>query len=152
MNYLVIVLIVLLALAPLWHFMPSKRQRRQASLREQAALAGLFVEFRDIPLPPARKERLSASERQVLYYGRRLPASRSEPRSRAVWWREGDAWSALPPGAPPPGIVADLPLAVLAIGVAEDSCGIFWQEDGDAETVGVLVDLLACWHSSFCPP
>ena len=42
MAYAIIVLILLVALAPLWHFMPTRRQKHQARLREAAALAGLF--------------------------------------------------------------------------------------------------------------
>ncbi|MDP5052813.1 MAG: hypothetical protein NWP69_03390, partial [Congregibacter sp.] len=96
MAYAIVALIILLALAPLWHFMPTKRQRHQAQLRETAALAGMFVEFRDLPLEPSRLARLPASERQVLYYGIRLPASKKTPRPRQSWHRQGDSWSSLP--------------------------------------------------------
>ena len=42
MTYFLIALLVALAIAPLLHFLPSKRQRKQAQLRERAALSGLF--------------------------------------------------------------------------------------------------------------
>lgn len=145
MAYGLIVLVVLLALAPLWHFMPTKRQQRQASLRETAALAGLFVEFRDLPLPARRLERLSASERQVLYYGFRLKASRGNSRSTRSWWRSGDNWEAVPRTGDPPAVAVEMPDSVLAIGLSESSCGCYWAEDGESETVQCIAALLHRW-------
>lgn len=147
MTYLLIIVIVFLALAPLWHFMPTKRQRHQASLREAAALAGLFVEFRDLPLSPERLARLPASERQVLYYGARLPASRDTARPRRAWYRESDAWRSVGERAALPAIVEQLPEAVLALGVSEASCGVFWREEGEADTVRQIAELLADWRA-----
>lgn len=147
MGYGIIALIVLLALAPLWHFMPTKRQRHQAQLRESAALAGLFVEFRDLPLGPERLARLSASDRQVLYYGIRLPASRKATRQRHAWYRERDGWSSRPGRLEAPSIVAGLPDAILAIAVSEESCGVFWQEQGDESMVREIALLLERWKA-----
>jgi len=149
--YGIIVLIVLLALAPLWHFMPTKRQRRQAQLRESAALAGLFVEFRDLPLGPERLARLSASERQVLYYGLRLPASRKSTRERQAWYREQGQWSSRPGRLTPPPITAKLPDSILALGVSEESCGVFWQEQGDESLVAEIAVLLEQWKGELAP-
>jgi hypothetical protein len=145
MTTLIIVVVVFLALAPLWHFMPTKRQRSQARLREAAALAGLFVEFRDLPLPPARRERLPAAERQVLYYGRRLKPGRKKGRARSDWGREGDGWGG---SGPPPEIAAALPDSVLALSVSDASCGCYWREEGDEETVRGIAGLLADWAAS----
>lgn len=146
MGYSIIALIVLLALAPLWHFMPTKRQRHQAQLRESAALAGLFVEFRDLPLGPERLARLSATERQVLYYGLRLPASRKTTRKRLAWYREREDWSSRPGRLELPAIVAKLPDSILAVGVSEESCGVFWQEQGDESLVREIALLLMQWR------
>lgn len=151
MGYGIIALVVLLALAPLWHFMPTKRQRHQAQLRESAALAGLFVEFRDLPLGPERLARLSATERQVLYYGLRLPASRKTTRERRAWYREQGAWSSRPGRLEPPAIVAKLPDAILAVGVSEESCGVFWQEQGDESLVREIAVLLTQWKDALVP-
>lgn len=147
MEYALVALIILVALAPLWHFMPTKRQRHQALLRESAALAGLFVEFRDLPLGPERLARLSASERQVLYYGLRLPASRKTPRQRIAWYREGGEWRSRPGRLPPPLIAGKLPDAVQALGVSEESCGVFWQEQGDEAVVAEISALLKQWQA-----
>lgn len=145
MGYGIIALAVLLALAPLWHFLPSKRQRRQAQLRESAAVAGLFVEFRDLPLGPERLARLSVSERQVLYYGLRLPASRKTPRLPQVWFREQNDWSSRPGRIAPPAFIASVPPEILAIAVSEESCGVFWEERGDVGVVGEIVVILQRW-------
>jgi hypothetical protein len=145
-GYSIIALIVLLALAPLWHFMPTKRQRHQAQLRESAALAGLFVEFRDLPLGPERLARLAATERQVLYYGLRLPASRKTTRKRLAWYREREDWNSRPGRLELPPIVAKLPDSILAVGVSEESCGVFWQEQGDESLVREIALLLMQWR------
>ena len=50
LTFLLIVFVIALALAPLGHFVPSKRQRAIARMREYAAVHGLFVEFRDLPV------------------------------------------------------------------------------------------------------
>lgn len=146
MSYWLIALVVMLALAPLLQFLPSRRQRHQAQLREAAALAGLFVEYRDLPLPPQRRGRLPAAERQVIYYGRRLPpSSRRSPRRNAAWWREGGHWTGPRPSPAPPGLVAELPAGALAIGCSEASCGCYWREEGDLDDVAKIAALLQRW-------
>jgi hypothetical protein len=145
MVYVFIIFVVLLALAPLLHFLPSRRQREQASLREAAALAGLFVEFRDLPLPAAHLQRLAAAERQVLYYGRRLRPARGRPRANAAWWRVGDEWRRSPGTPEAPALTSELPAAVLALGVSEGSCGCYWREEGDCETVQQIAAFLLAW-------
>ncbi|WP_439107066.1 hypothetical protein [Congregibacter sp.] len=151
MGYAIIALVLLLALAPLWHFMPTKRQKHQARLREAAALAGLFVEFRDLPLGPERLARLAATERQVLYYGLRLPASRKAARERCAWYREQGTWSSRPGRLELPEIARALPEAVLALGLSEESCGVFWHERGDEAVVQEIADLLKQWRGKIVP-
>lgn len=151
MQYAIILLGLLLALAPLWHFLPSKRQRHQARLREAAALSGLFVEFRDLPLPAEKLQRLPASERQVLYYGYRLPASRKASRKRQAWYREGGEWSSVPPRQTPPALTAELPSVVRAISLSEASLGLFWQEEGDENLVRDMANLLKQWAAVVSP-
>lgn len=146
MIYLVIVGIVLLALAPLWHFVPTRRQRQQASLRETAALNGLFVEFRDLPLPSAQRERLPAADRQLLYYGCRLPNLRG-PEIRAVsWYRSGEAWMSQSTRQDAPEVARRMPQSVLALGLSQSSCGLFWREQGDAGQVEELAAMLRLWR------
>ncbi|MFK7831156.1 MAG: hypothetical protein AB8B57_15390 [Congregibacter sp.] len=148
MIYVLILGVVVLAAAPLWHFAPSKRQRHQAKLRETAALSGLFVEFRDWPLPPARLERLHTAERQLLYYGCRLPHLRGEVLNTVSWYRDADGWASLPPRQALPELVEQLPDSVLALGLSHSSCGLFWQERGDAEQVAEFARLLGLWRDS----
>jgi hypothetical protein len=38
-----------------------------------------------------------------------------------------------------------MPSAVLALGISEGSCGVYWQEDGEEETVQALAALLQRW-------
>jgi hypothetical protein len=149
---LLILLAVGIALAPLWHFRPSPRQRTQAALRERAALAGLHVEYRDLPLPRQRRERLPASERQVLYYGLRLPRSRGVERTARAWWREQGGWRASTGRDEPPGAVASLPDWALALGIDEASCGVYWQEAAGPEAVDAIADALAAWRDAEAGP
>ena len=90
MNYLLIAFIILVALAPLTHFLPSKRQRRQAAMREAAALGGLFVEFRS--LPGAAGGRAPQAQQDVIYYGRRLAPSKGRGSRRGAWLQRDGEW------------------------------------------------------------
>ena len=49
LTYFLIIFVIAVALAPLGHFLPSKRQRKVARMREYAAVHGMFVEFRALP-------------------------------------------------------------------------------------------------------
>lgn len=142
---------MVLALAPLWHFMPSKRQRHQASLREVAALNGLFVEFRDLPLPRARLAMMPAAERQVLYYGCRLRPSRVAPTERRTWFRDDNSWVALKGRTPAPELVSKLPESVLALESGRASCGVYWREEGDEAGVLSLAETLSSWRDELSP-
>ncbi|TXS92974.1 hypothetical protein FV139_13550 [Parahaliea maris] len=143
MTYLIIIFVIALALAPLSHFVPSKQQRRQASLREAAAVSGLFVEFRELPnsnAPGARGARTDS-----IYYGLRLRPSRGRARRRGAWLCEEGSWRALGERAPVPEALLGMPEAVLAASVDEASCGIYWRESGDVATVAEIQRLLAEW-------
>lgn len=147
LSWFIIGVVLLLAMAPLWHFMPTKRQKHQARLREAAAIAGLFVEFRDLPLAPARLARLATADRQVLYYGRRLKPSRREVRPSLAWYREAGDWTCLSARVMPPDIASELPETVLALRVNEASCGVYWREEGDENTVRDIASLLQAWQA-----
>lgn len=147
-TYVFIAVVVMLAAAPLLHFLPTSAQRRQAVLREEAALGGLFVEFRDLPGYGPRLERMSRSERQVVYYGARLPAARTAGRRRQSWWRVEDAWRGGPQRLLPlPAPLEDLPSSVLAASVDNNSCGIYWRETGDTGDVGRIIRCVTVWRS-----
>lgn len=143
MNYLLIAFALLVALAPLTHFIPSKRQRLQVTLRETAALNGLFVEFRGYPGPASSRQSQVAD---VIYYGLRLPPSRGKGRRRCVWQLRAGEWQAV--GAkhePVPVALLAAPVSMLAASVHEDSCGLYWQEAGDAATVEQMAAVLKDW-------
>jgi len=144
--------VVFLALAPLWHFLPSKRQRQRARLRECAAVSGLFVELRDLPLAPARLERMPAAERQVVYYGCRLRPSRSAPQRRHAWYRDGDTWRARQPRDDLPELAGEMPSSVLAIDLGPNTCGLYWREEGDEATVRDFAEKLQAWRDVLTPP
>ena len=146
MNYLLIAFALLMALAPLTHFLPSKRQRLQVKLREAAAVSGLFVEFRDLPgssrkQPPLRPE--------VIYYGLRLRASKGRPRRRSAWLQQDGEWRSVGPGQaePLPTILRQCPVAILAASMHEDSCGLYWQETGDSASVEEMAAVLKDWSA-----
>ena len=76
LTYFIIIFVVAAGAGAAEHFVPSKRQRKVAGMREYAAVHGMFVEFRALPdvggvpcLPRFRG--------QVIYYGRRLPKQAS---------------------------------------------------------------------------
>jgi hypothetical protein len=130
LTYLLIILVIALALAPLGHFLPSKRQRELARMREYAAVHGLFVEFRNAPtLGGARRVR----PREVIYYGKRLPAALATPIESATWVRREDGWRCVGSRQPVPAPVAELSTEVLAASIDPSSCGVYWTEsDGEA--------------------
>ncbi|MEM7692032.1 MAG: hypothetical protein AAF194_06245 [Pseudomonadota bacterium] len=161
MSYLLVGLIVLVALAPLWQFKPSKVQRKQAQLREAAALAGLFVEFRDCPLPDyADRER-----KQWVFYGARLQPARSKPRESVFWHRVNDGgvssgvlaaaelptmgpeqrWLSKPALRPLPDLCSELANSWVAVSVSDNSCGAFWDESGDSDEVQKVAKLMLTW-------
>ena len=147
-TYIFIAVVVALAIAPLLHFLPSRTQRRQTGLREAAAQGGLFVEFRDLPGYAPRLERMSRDERQVVFYGVRLPASATETRPRQSWWRVDDNWRGAPERLRPlPLALQDLPDAVLAAGIDNNSCGVYWREDGFEEDVGQIIGCVRAWRA-----
>lgn len=145
LKLLLILFVVALALAPLTHFLPSKRQRQVARMREYAAVHGLFVEFRDLPArtPVAGREERS---QQIIYYGKRLPPSRREPRERTAWLRDNEGWRSLQKRVTEPPAAARLPASIMAISIDEGSCGAYWQEAGDEAEVEQIVAALTAWQ------
>jgi hypothetical protein len=138
--------IIAVALAPLLHFIPSKRQQKQAGMREAAALAGLFVEFRD--LPGSARERAAQGDRreQTIYYGKRLRASRGEARSQCAWRPQNGRWEGVELRNVAPALLAQLPAGILAASVDEGSCGVYWEEQGDKESVARIAEILHRWE------
>jgi hypothetical protein len=145
LKYLLILFIVALALAPLTHFLPSKRQRLEAKLREYAAVHGLFVEFRDLPARRGNHADSSGRSEKVIYYGKRLPPSREKSRSRLAWLPEEGSWRGVGHREAVPACSEQLPAAIAALGMDEASCGIYWQEQGVEADVEQIVQVLEAW-------
>ncbi|MEM1111102.1 MAG: hypothetical protein AAGI11_04260 [Pseudomonadota bacterium] len=145
MKLLLILAIVAVALAPLLHFLPSKRQKQQAAMREKAALAGLFVEFRNLPEVGNSAQMPQPPKGSVIYYAKRLPPSRSREMRRGAWLRRGEMWQGLTAGSGLPPALARLPESIMAVSLEEGSCGVYWQEQGELEDVDVIATSVNNW-------
>lgn len=145
MKYLLILFVIALALAPLTHFLPSKRQRKIAGLREYAAVHGLFVEFRKLPGSETKAVQARTPRGDIIYYGKRLaPPRRGKDRS-GRWVRDSVGWVRLDRGEPFPEALAELPEVILAASVDGGSCGIYWQESGSEQEVEQIRQALEAW-------
>ena len=146
MTYLLIILVIAIALAPLSHFIPSKRQREIAGMREYAAVNGLFVEFRGVPgRARVRTRDRDGAGRDTIYYGKRIPAAKSKARKSQAWRCENGSWMGLERRAEVPACLASLPAEVLAASLDEGSCGVYWQEAGGVENVALIRQVLEAW-------
>jgi hypothetical protein len=144
-SYLIILVVVALAIAPLLHFVPSKRQRRVARLREHAALSGLFVEFRDLPQGVGAVT--AGRSGNTIYYGRRLPPPRRGEARSGLWAPGADGWRAVGQRQPVPVPLGELPASAQAAGLDNSSCGVYWQEAGDEHDIDRIKAVLESWAS-----
>lgn len=141
LTYLLIVLVIAIALAPLGHFAPSKRQRQQARMREYAAVHGLFVEYRTAPTvagecPPDSK---------LIYYGKRIPATLATPIENAAWVRSQEGWRCLGGRLPAPLSIVELSTEIHAASIDQASCGVYWTESAGVESVEQIRQALERW-------
>lgn len=141
LTYLLILFIVALAVAPLAHFLPSKRQRAVARMREYAAVHGLFVEFRDTPVRAGEPR----SSGQVIYYGKRLPASLATPVTSTAWAKTREGWRCVGGRVQTPAPVEALAVEILAASVDPSSCGVYWNETAGEEAVEQIRQALERW-------
>jgi hypothetical protein len=141
LTYLFIVFVIAVALAPLAHFLPSKRTRETARLREYAALHGLFVEFRDLPGANGS----SVPVRDVIYYGKRLPNMRANRVESAAWVRTPEGWRSIGRRLPVPAPVQELPPEIIAASVDQSSCGVYWTESSGEAGVEQIRQSLEHW-------
>jgi hypothetical protein len=145
--YLLIFFVIVVALVPLTHFMPSKRQREIARMREYAATHGLFVEFRSVPgRDSGRMKTRDSAGHETIYYGKRLPPARQRKPDQARAWLSGEeGWVGLERRLGVPEALSQLPALVLAAGVDEGSCGIYWRESGGVDAVEQIRQVLEAW-------
>jgi hypothetical protein len=141
LTFLLIMFVVALAIAPLIHFLPSKRQRTVAGLREYAAVHGLFVEFRHAPARVA----VSAPVRDVIYYGKRLPTSRAGTVESAAWTQGQEGWRSVGRRLPAPAPLEELSVGIIAASVDQFSCGVYWRETEGEEGVEQIRQILERW-------
>lgn len=154
MTYLWIFFVIAVALAPLSHFVPSKRQRKVARMREYAAVHGLFVEFRQLPGNDAARAAASAGGRgqsDTIYYGKRLPPPREKRVPALAWICDQQQWRGLDRHTPVPPQLVSLPDEVLAAGADESSCGVYWREAGDEAGVEQIRLVLEAWSQDLRP-
>lgn len=142
LTYLLIIFVIALALAPLAHFVPSKRQREVARMREYAAVNGLFVEFRSPPVVPGVSPEPGGP---VIYYGRRLAGNRVERVSAGKWIRGEEGWRGVDRRSTVPPQLLNLPSDILAASVDRASCGVYWTEASGEPTVRHIEQVLAQW-------
>lgn len=117
LTFLLILFVVTLAVAPLIHFLPSKRQREVARIREFAAVQGLFVEFRDVPVSGG----VPTATRNLIYYGKRLPSSRANAVESAAWVKAQDGWRGAGRRLAIPAPLQELSVAAVAASVDRKS-------------------------------
>ena len=141
MKYLLVIFVIAVALAPLIQFLPSKRQRKIAGLRESAALQGLFVEFRDMP----GSHIVPKAPAGLIYYGKRFPIRRPRPVETGTWLLLGDGWRNVGGTKPVTTLLQDLPVEILAASVDEFSCGVYWTESAEEGAVEQIQQVLEHW-------
>lgn len=144
----IILVAIAVALVPLVQFLPSQRQREIASLREHAAVSGLFVEFRDIPGRPEFRKQAGVTPGTVIYYGKRLRSSVAEPRQAQHWITHDGQWQAVGKRQAVPAAFADLPDGTLAASCDESSCGIYWVESNSIAEVDQICTVLDAWSEA----
>jgi hypothetical protein len=141
LTFLLILFVLALALAPLVQFLPSKRQRKIARLREYAAVHGLFVEFRQAPDAGGNARAVG----EAIYYGKRFPTSRTGTVESAAWIKPQSGWRSVGRRLPVPAPVAELRVDLIAASVDQFSCGVYWTEDGEEEGVEQIRQSLERW-------
>jgi len=141
LTYLLIIFVIAMALAPLAHFLPSKRTREVARMREYAAVHGLFVEFRELPGNSGAR----GPTRDLIYYGKRLPNTRASPVESAVWVRTQENWCSVGRRLHVPAVLQELPPEMIAASVDQSSCGVYWTESTGEAGVEQICQILEHW-------
>ena len=139
-TYLIIILIIAVAIAPLASALPSKAQRREAQLRSYASSIGLTIKLEPIPDIPARF-RFSPSPNLVAY---RLRDASGEDRvqDKLLLLRVEGQWIDISTESPVKLTVDDGPAGAEIASVKRGVATVFWNERGDDADVNRLHQLL----------
>ncbi len=159
LTWIIITLLLLAAVGPVFYFMPSRKDRRLAALRQQALLDGLSVEMVEVTNPnPTAQERVTAGgvvRKPVIACARySLPMRRSVKHLPAWrWLRDPESTSPIAGwsvdaeydnGADHPEQAAAveratsvLPDDCIAVEVSDRFVGCYWLERAPAEPATV---------------
>ena len=144
MSYLIILVVIALALAPVLALKPSRRQRLQAHLRDRARELGLQVQVCTLPQTHRQEVRREDSQTGVVY---RLLWRHPEGKYRQFTWLLHRLETE--PDKTPPGILQamraaleQLPEAVLAVEFTNSGVAVYWDEAGDEQTVAAIAEQL----------
>ena len=148
MIYLIILLGVLMVVAPLMAFKPTKLVKQQMAFRDKALALGLQVKVADLPQSHRAKVRQQPVEHGVVY---RLPFRQSQSLAVidpqiCVITDEGFEWS----GTAQEYIRqlfeqrwSQLPKDSVALELNATGVAVYWQEQGRVEGVQQLYDVLS---------
>ena len=143
MVYVFIALGLAVVVAPLLSAMPSKKQRRQAALRDHARKLGVRVSMRPVPEVPARF-RFNPS-RELICYEQWLAAPYQRAGAPRRYVFAGGMWQPMTGVDPCPDWLLNLPAGALVAERSEKSISIFWDEsDGvdGLEKIREVIDLI----------
>jgi len=145
--YLLIVLILALAIAPILHFRPTRRQRLVTQLRDTALKYGLFVEFRKDNIFDKCNLSPNVDRADIIFYGLRIPLSveMELKKEREVWLRDEEGWRNLDKNNEFPNSLSSLPRDVLAASFDIRCYGVYWTERGEVKDVEKISRILANW-------
>lgn len=150
MAYVIILIVIALALAPVMALKPSKTQKLQMRLRDRARECGLHVQLCDLPQTHRQQVRREDLERGVCY---RLLWRHDAAKLHQFEYRlHRDETE---PNAAPPAILvalqqvlANLPVAVLAVEFSSLGVAVYWREAGDVDLVDNIARQLETLQSA----
>ena len=150
MVYLLIVLILFLAIVPILHFRPTRRQRLVTQLRDAALKYGLFVEFRKDDIFNKCNLSSGADRADIIFYGLRIPRSVEIEfnKKKEVWLRDKEGWVCVTENNDFPLFLDCLPNDILAASYDARCFGVYWTERGEVKDVEKISLSLASWAAT----
>ena len=142
MSYLIILIVVVLAISPIFQFLPSPRQKLIVRLRETAFKNGLYVEC----CKDAELELVKESEffdgRELMFYGLRRSGGKTPLVDSMSWVRDRNGWCGDSISIDLSETLEKLPRNVIAVKIDSTTCGVFWTENGSENDVCDIANLL----------